>query len=250
MVDRSPRGVHEEGQALIAGGSSGVGLACAELFAARGLPVLLVARREAALERATDALRAKGARATSFAADLCKAESLTALRKAVETDGRPVKWLVNAVGVGLYGPFMQTDATQIEHVMRANLLAPILTSRTFLDQLITARGVICNIASRAALRGIAGEAVYCATKWGLRGFTEALREEVVGKGVRVLGVYPGPIASPFWDPWRTKLARTDWHTFMQPDSVARQIVHAALDGAGVSVTDIFISRAPDPAAPP
>lgn len=232
-------------QALIAGGSSGLGFACAELLADRGLALTLVARREEVLARATDALRAKGAHVTSFTADLCKPESLAALRQTVERDGRPVKWLINAVGAGLYGQFVQTSEKQIEDTVHANLLAPILTARTFLDQIIATRGVICNIVSRAALRGIAGEAVYCATKWGLRGFTDALREEIVSKGVRVIGVYPGPIASPFWDPWRTKLARTDWHTFMEPAAVAEQIVHAAFESSQVTITDLFISRAPD-----
>lgn len=232
-------------QVLIAGGSSGLGLACAEHLAGRGIPLLLVARRQDVLERVAKTLREKGAHVTAYAADLSTTDGVAALRRAVDADGRPVKWLINAVGVGLYGPLEQTSPAQIEHAVRTNLLAPLLTARTFIDQLIATRGVICNIASRAALRGIAGESVYCATKWGIRGFTEALREEVVGKGVRVLGVYPGPIASPFWDPWRPKLSRTDWHTFMPAEAVARQIVHAVLDVQDITITDLFVSRAPD-----
>lgn len=234
----------ENAIALVAGGSSGVGLACAELLAGRGLSVVIVARRTKTLELAQQELWGKGLKVHGISADLRDPDEIHRLHVEIGKTGRQVRWLLNAVGIGHYDDLSNSSESDIDAVVRTNLIAPIYTTRAFLDQIIATKGVICNLSSRAALRGIAGESIYCATKWGLRGFTDALREEIASKGVRVIGVYPGPIATAFWKPWRDRLARNDWHTFMEPGAVASEIVRAMIDTPTLTVTDLIIGRAP------
>jgi short-subunit dehydrogenase len=101
-------------------------------------------------------------------------------------------------------------------------------------------GTIVSVLSSAALVGRADEAVYCAAKWGARGFMEALRVALKGTPFRTLTVYPGGMRTPFWSPGSGM--SPDLGTYMDPGDVARQILRVVLDPGAAHVTEMTISR--------
>lgn len=101
---------------------------------------------------------------------------------------------------------------------------------------------IVNIMSSAALRGNKQEAVYCATKWGERGYTESLKVAYKGTSVKVIGVYPGGINTDFYKNSRDYVSQEKQNTFMNPADVAKTILDNVLSEANLTVADIMIER--------
>lgn len=101
---------------------------------------------------------------------------------------------------------------------------------------------IVNIMSSAALRGNKQEAVYCATKWGERGYTESLKVAYKGTSVKVIGVYPGGINTNFYKDSRDYVSNEKQSTFMKPGEVAETILSNVLNNTNLTIADIIIER--------
>lgn len=183
---------------LVTGASSGIGAACARLFAAEGAAVVLVARRREVLEAVASEIDARGGRAAAVVADV---SSLEACRWVVEEAHRRfggLDILVNNAGVNFRGPIERFEADQLAAEVAVNLSAPIVLARLALPRMRErGGGSIVNVASIAGKVPVAHEAVYCATKAGLRAFTFALSAELEGSGIHASVVSPGPVATDF-----------------------------------------------------
>ena len=101
---------------------------------------------------------------------------------------------------------------------------------------------IVNIMSSAALRGNKQEAVYCATKWGERGYTESLKVAYKGTSVKIIGVYPGGINTEFYKNSRDYVSEEKQATFMKPEDVAKTIIDNITNDTNLTVADIIIER--------
>ncbi len=101
---------------------------------------------------------------------------------------------------------------------------------------------IVNIMSSAALRGNKQEAVYCATKWGERGYTESLKVAYKGTSVKIIGVYPGGINTDFYKNSRDYISTEKQKSFMNPQDVAEAILSNILSPANLTVADIILER--------
>ncbi len=208
---------------LITGGSSGIGRALAEALAARGAKLVLTGRRADALEAASAALAGQGAEVAIVPGDIRDAG---ARREAVETAltrfGR-LDILVNNAGAVRAGRLEKVSAEEIEAMIAVDLLAPILMTRQALPALRAhPDSLIVNVTSGIALIGIPFYAAYAATKAGLARFSEALRRELSGEGIRVLTVYPGATDTPMM---ATSQAGPDLgFTKESPEAVALGIV--------------------------
>lgn len=101
---------------------------------------------------------------------------------------------------------------------------------------------IVNIMSSAALRGNKQEAVYCATKWGEKGYTESLKAAYKGTSVKVIGVYPGGINTNFYKDSRDYVSEEKQSSFMNPNDVAKTILNNVLNDTNLTVADIIIER--------
>ena len=101
---------------------------------------------------------------------------------------------------------------------------------------------IVNIMSSAALRGNKQEAVYCATKWGEKGYTESLKAAYKGTSVKVIGVYPGGINTNFYKDSRDYVSEEKQSSFMNPNDVAKTILDNVLNSTNLTVADIIIER--------
>lgn len=101
---------------------------------------------------------------------------------------------------------------------------------------------IVNIMSSAALRGNKQEAVYCATKWGEKGYTESLKAAYKGTSVKVIGVYPGGINTNFYKDSRDYVSEEKQNSFMDPNDVEKTILNNVLNDTNLTVADIIIER--------
>lgn len=226
--------------AVVTGASSGLGLECSKLLSGRGIPVCMVARRQEVLRDAASKVKTGDSPVYTMAADVGSPHEVQRVRRFVDEEGLQVKWLLNIAGVGRFKEVDRYTSNDIEEVMKGNLLGVILMSQQFLDQLSQNEGVLCNVMSTAALVGRAKETVYCAAKWGARGFTEALMAEFKKKSPRIMAVYPGGMNTPFWDASRDYVG--DPSRFMSPDVVADRIVSNILDASQCQVSSITIDR--------
>jgi short-subunit dehydrogenase len=175
---------------VVTGASSGIGEAAALVLAQKGARVWAVARSGEALE----ALAARQPGITPVVADLSTDEGRA---DVVEAAGR-VDVLVNNAGVGWFGLVEDMPAEQVRALVELNFLALVdLTQRVLPGMLARGRGHIVNVASVASWVAIPPLTVYSATKFAVQGFSEGLRREMAGRGVRVTTVNPGPVATRF-----------------------------------------------------
>jgi NADP-dependent 3-hydroxy acid dehydrogenase YdfG len=185
--------------AVVTGASSGIGEATARALAADVYRVALLARRADRITTLADELD-NGS--IAVAADVSDRDSVVAAAARVEQELGGADVLVNNAGVMLLGPFSTDQRDDYRRMIEVNLLGAITTTEVFLDQLKTDAaergGDIVNISSVAGRTARAGNGVYAATKWGLNGWSESLRQELL-PDIRVTLIEPGVVATELPD---------------------------------------------------
>lgn len=185
--------------AVVTGASSGIGEATARALATDGYRVALLARRADRIATLADELD-NGS--IAIAADVTDRDSIVAAAQRVQDELGGADVLVNNAGVMLLGPFDTEQRDDYRQMIEVNLLGAITTTEVFLDQVkenAAARGGdIVNISSVAGRTARAGNGVYAATKWGVNGWSEALRQELL-PDVRVTLIEPGVVATELPD---------------------------------------------------
>jgi short-subunit dehydrogenase len=184
---------------IVTGAGSGLGKELAFLFSKKGYHLLLVGRTIEKLARAKQEIEALGGNADILSLDISDNEEVGS--KLSEVNERyQIAGLVNNAGVGHFGPFTDMDHTQIKEMLETNVWGTILMTKAILPLLSqNGEGRIMNIISTAGLRGKVNEAVYVASKFAVRGFTESLQKEYEGFGIKFNAVYMGGMDTPFWD---------------------------------------------------
>ncbi|WP_226659573.1 SDR family NAD(P)-dependent oxidoreductase [Pseudalkalibacillus hwajinpoensis] len=182
--------------ALITGASGGLGADLATLFAKDGSNLILVARSKDKLEKRAQELSAYGVQVDHIVCDLSKAGAAEELFEQVK--GRPIDYLVNNAGVGLFGKFTETDLqTELDMLyLNINSLTH-LTKLVVREMTVRGKGRILNVASTAAFQPGPLMAVYYASKAYVLSFSEAIENELKGTGVTVSTLCPGPTRTDF-----------------------------------------------------
>src|SRR5436305_4483896 len=176
----------------ITGASSGIGEATALLMAREGAAVALGARREDRLEDLRSRIEGDGGTAVSLAADVADEESAHRFVRGAHEALGGLDGLINNAGLMLLGPVEGTDAEQWRQMVDVNLLGLLYCTQVAIPLLRDGGGGdIVNISSVAGRVANPGSAVYNLTKWGVVGFSEALRKEVAHSGIRVAVIEPG-----------------------------------------------------------
>ncbi|MGI9032410.1 MAG: SDR family NAD(P)-dependent oxidoreductase [Acidimicrobiales bacterium] len=187
-------------RALVTGASSGIGRAFAVALATAGSNLVVVGRRADRLgELAAELQTAHGCDVEVVVADLTDADALGGVEGRLADGERPVDLLVNSAGFGTSGSFADLPLDREEAEIRLNVLAPVRLSKAALAGMLErGRGGIVNVSSVASLQPLPYWATYGATKAYLTSFSEAVHEEVRGRGVTVLALMPG-------------FTHTEWH---------------------------------------
>jgi len=185
---------------LITGASAGIGTELARVFAANGHRLALTARREDRLQALAREIAAGGGSAPIIIpCDLEVSDASDRIAAALAGAGVEVEYLVNNAGFGLFGRAIDLDRAGQLGIIYVNVRAMTALSLRFSDQVIKHRGGILNVGSIAGFLPGPGMAVYYASKAFVLSFTEALRQELKPRGVRVTVLCPGPVATEFQD---------------------------------------------------
>lgn len=227
---------------VISGGTGGLGLEIASLLIKSGKNVLILGRNSNKLSDASSRLKktSKNSLTESMICNIGKEEDIKKVGEFLATNSFEVEYLFNNAGMGLFTKAHNSNSALIDRVFEANLKGMILLTSEILrltpeEQELT----IVNIMSTSALFGRAEETLYCAAKWGARGYTEALRTELKGTKRNIIAVFPGGMKTDFWSiPGQNR----DISTFMDPAEVAEKIVNAVIVTDKMFVTDITINR--------
>lgn len=217
---------------VVTGASSGIGEATARAFRAAGCRLVLAARRLDRLQTIAEELVSQGGEALAVAADLTRLEDIRALReRTLERFGR-IDVLFNNAGFGRIDWLENLDPEKdIAAQFAVNVLGVIQTTRQILPSMIQQKsGHIINMASIAGLVAAPTYTVYAASKFAVRGFSEALRREAAPWGIRVSVIYPGGVQTDFAAHAgirrKTKVTTPKW-LVLQPQDVARAVVGLA-----------------------
>jgi short-subunit dehydrogenase len=183
---------------VLTGASSGIGRATALAFADAGAHLVLAARKPEALEDVAEQCRALGAQAVAVPTDVTQAEQVRALAAAAVERFNAIDVWINNVGVGAVGSFTETPIEAHRRVIETNLVGHFNGAHAVLRHFILRkRGVLINMISLGAWAAAPYASAYSASKFGLRGFSEALRGEMSGwPDIHVCDVYPSFIDTP------------------------------------------------------
>lgn len=182
------------GVAVVTGAGGGIGRALALGLAQRGAALALTDRNSETLAQTVAQCRAAGVDVSGHVFDIADANAIAALPERVLAEHGRVTALFNNAGVALAGDFDQVGLDDFEWLMAINFWGPVRMCKAFLPVLRQAPAAhIVNISSLFGLIAPPGQAAYCAAKFGVRGFSESLRHELVETSVRVTVVHPGGV---------------------------------------------------------
>jgi short-subunit dehydrogenase len=227
---------------LISGGSSGLGFAIASGLLKSGNTVMILGRDPGRLEKAGMLLASVSgkARILTFKCNIGEEDDVSQLGNYLKANNLSVGCLYNNAGTGLVARAEDSTSGLIDKVFESSLKGMILLTSEILritspeDEL-----TIVNIMSTSALTGRPLETIYCAAKFGAKGYTEALRAELKGTKRNIIAVYPGGMRTHFWE---LAVPDKDVSAFMDPGEVAEKIINAVTDSDKLIVTEITISR--------
>ena len=190
--------------ALVTGGSRGLGFAIAEALAGQGARVAVCGRKQENLNRAVQELEARGHEVLARVAHMGRAEKVEALFEALKPSFGRLDILVNNVGMNVFTPSVaEVDEGLWDKILEGNLKSAFLASRQAVPWMKEqGGGKIVNISSIAAQKASRGMGVYCVAKAGLEMLTRVLAQETASDGIRVNAVAPGMVrtdfSKPFW----------------------------------------------------
>jgi len=238
--------------ALVTGASSGIGAATAHSLAAQGATVALLARRRERLEELAGAIRAEGGTAMVVEADITdRQRAEEAVERVVGELGR-LDTLVNNAGLMHIAPVADASVDEWDQMLQINVQGLLYVTRAALPHLLKAaedspRGVadLVNISSTAGRVARPGTAVYNLTKYGLNGFAEALRQEVMQKRVRVSLVEPGTVdtelSSHLSDGVREAIeTQIKDMELLRPEDIADAVTYVVTRDRRVAVNEILV----------
>ncbi|MCF6322047.1 MAG: SDR family NAD(P)-dependent oxidoreductase [Rhizobiaceae bacterium] len=207
---------------VVTGATSGLGLALVSQLKDAGYNAILTGRNGEKVTMLAAELGVPG-----YVLDVADGQSIDTVCKQIEDEQGQVWGLVNNAGIWLEGDFENYTPEEIRAVMETNTTGTMMMTHQLLPGMLARkRGTIVNVISTGALYTRKIISVYCASKWAIRGFTGALEAECAPKGVRVMGFYPGKIAS---DMYQSAGIERDLEMAMTPEQGAAMIIRMLED---------------------
>jgi len=191
---------------LLIGATGGIGSRAAKLLASSGAKLFLTGRNTYKLHAVVASCNVSPERC--FALDCSQPDSVNALKENYFEQFSSIDILINAAGLGIIKSMDTLDETEFLRTLNANLVAPFLLMKACLPAMKEAKtGLIINIPGVLGKVPMAGAAAYCASKYGLVGMMQSIREELKRTDIRITNLYLGGVDSPFWDTIDLKVQR-------------------------------------------
>jgi len=225
----------QQGYIFITGAGTGLGRALAHRFVLAGEQVVLVGKRMAKIQQLEKEL---GELALAISSDMSKIEQVEeSFETANRWAGTP-KMVVHCAGIYEFGSIDELSSTQISKLLEVNLKSTILVAKQAVVAMEDKGGKLVNILSSAADTGSTNESVYCASKWGMRGFLETLRRELRTSPVKLVNIYPNGIKNELWNESQPGFEHAQ--SVMSPSEVADIIYDALQAKSSCYVADLVI----------
>jgi len=230
--------------ALVTGASRGIGKAISLAFAAEGASLIICARTESQIQELADEIRAARRECLGVVAAVeNEADVNRMVEEALTTFGR-IDILVNNAGISNPKPFLDTTMADWEEALNINLKGIVLCTRAVLpDMLRRGTGKVINIASGAGLRGLPGSTAYAASKAAAIALTQALGDELLGSGIRMNVICPGPVRSELLDRSGVKsFVIGNPATVLEMEDVVGAVLYLASDLCGRLSSQVIVVR--------
>jgi uncharacterized protein len=210
---------------LITGSGRGLGKATALLLGKYGLRVVVSARTESEIIEVANQIKKSGGDAIAIPCDITDTDSVKKLFENIEDVYGGIDILINNAGIGIFKSIENLESEEVEQMLSVNLLGTFNCSKEALKKMKQEKqGHIINVISTAGKKGKENESGYCASKWGVVGFTECLRLEGKPFGIRVTSFIQGGMDTSFWSSEENKKYQPQSNCFMKPDYVAKQLL--------------------------
>lgn len=212
---------------IVTGAAGGIGSACCRALIASGASVVMVDLRASALAELAAELASGGARPLALALDVTSEADMAEMARQTRARFGRIDALVAAAGIlrtsGQPRPIADTSVEEWSRVIAVNLTGTFLSNRAVLPAMLEqGAGDIVNIASTSGAKGRAFDGPYCASKFGIVGFSESLAEEVGRQGIRVQTLLPDAVETPLWEQSGSAALRP--RVLLAPERVAEIVV--------------------------
>lgn len=221
---------------VVTGASSGIGRALARAWGREGAHVWLGARSEKELEDAAREVDKAGGHGHAIVLDVTDRMSIARFAQRIARDAPGVDVLVNNAGIGHWGAMDSTDDATWDRVLATNLTGPFLVTKALLPQMRRREGRrhLVNVVSVAGKQAHAGGSTYSASKFGLKGWTEAVASELAEEGIRVVAICPGYVNTDL------VAGASEAERMIQPDDLARLILDWTFLPDSIHVDEITV----------
>jgi 3-oxoacyl-[acyl-carrier protein] reductase len=221
----------------VTGASSGIGRATAIEFAKVGTKVFATSRRLTELERINTELSKEKLDVEIFACNVASSSNIDQTVKKIRNI-HPVDFLVNNAGISSFKNFESNSIQEINDIINTNLLGSIYTIKYILPHMIEqGGGTIINILSVVAKKTFTNSSVYAASKMGLLGFTNSLREEVRKYNIKIVNIFPGATETSIWS---SEIRKEKSGKMMTVEDIARLIVWLYLQKGNIVTEEIVV----------
>lgn len=227
-----------KGHVVITGAGSGLGASLAYKYNKQGYYISLIGRTEEKLERVAESF--ENDYYSIFPLDVSSFSEVEQVFERIVEDVQPIDILVNNAGVGHFELMEDLDIDQMNQMIDVNLKGTIFCTQQVIGAMKERNsGSIINIVSTAGVEGKVNESVYCASKFGVRGFTESIIKELEETDVQANGIYMGGMKTPFWE---GILDESDVDGMMDPDDIADIVLANTKDRPHISVPEVIIKN--------
>ena len=225
--------------AVITGASSGVGKSLAIQLSDAGYRVVLAARSEDKLNAIAEEIRSKGGDSLVVSTDVSRPEQINNLKdKALEYGD--VSVVINNAGLGKFSKVEDVTIEDWDRQLDVNLRASFLVSQAFIPGMKQRlNGILVFMNSVAGKKGYPYSAAYVASKYGMRGLADSLREELREDNIKVISIHSGAVDTPFWDGTGVNFPREE---MLNTHTLAQSIVHAIQSPGNFAVEELVVRR--------
>lgn len=222
--------------AVISGGTSGIGKRMVSMFLKSGVKVVTFSRNKSKINLLKRELREYSEDLICYQGDVSSIKDISRISKSVKKQFKKVNYLVNNSGTNVLNPIHKIKIKDWENIINVNLTGVFYLTQSMLP-LLKKDSVILNMGSLASRNGFPNWSAYCASKFGLKGFTEALKEEMRPKKVRVVHAEIGATNTAIWNNLDGKWDRS---VMMNDSEVAHILFDSITKVKSVNIDEIFL----------